>query len=82
MTEKQINSAILNRKRIEFKFEQKLITFEPYYLIKNSEGNYIVYGRINASNKIEKFNILSLSNARISAQRKFSPIIPLFQNFN
>lgn len=76
------NSAILRRNKIKFLYKLNPIELEPYFLALDAEGKKVVYGRVNSSHKIEKFEFNKIFNVKVLEHTKFSPIIPILQILN
>ncbi|HPN38455.1 MAG TPA: hypothetical protein PL041_08620 [Melioribacteraceae bacterium] len=72
-----IRHAIYKRNRMEFEVNDKRITFDPYLIAKNKEGNYVIFGRVNNSNSVKSFEIDLLKNIRLINNYQFSPLIPI-----
>ncbi len=70
-------NAINKRQKIKFVYEFLPMEIEPYYLSINKNGNKVVYGRTNASNRIQAFEFNKIFNIKVLSKSKFSPIIPI-----
>ena len=77
MKSQMFSSAIMNRNRISFLYEMKEIVLDPYYIMREKNGKKVIYGRMNNSNEIKKFEYDRIANIRILTSARFSPIIPL-----
>jgi hypothetical protein len=75
-------SAIINRNRVKFLYGLNEMVLEPYYICRNKTGKKILYGKINGSNEIKSFEYEKMSNIKILAFEKFSPIIPIMPLYN
>ena len=69
--------AIKNRNNLQFLYGLQQINLEPYYISRNKIGRKIIYGRINNSNQIGKFEYNKIANIRIVESFRFSPRIPI-----
>lgn len=77
MKSQLFSSAILNRNRIRFLYELQEVVLDPYYITREKNGKKVIYGRMNNSNEIKKFEYDRIANIRILKSIRFSPIIPL-----
>ena len=77
MKSQLFSSAIVNRNRIRFLYELHEIVLDPYYITREKNGKKVIYGRMNNTNEIKKFEYDRIANIRILKSMKFSPIIPL-----
>lgn len=77
MKSEMFSSAIMNRNRITFLYELHEVVLDPYYITREKNGKKVIYGRMNNTNKIKKFEYERIANIRIHKTMKFSPIIPL-----
>lgn len=71
------SSAIMNRNRVRFLYQLNEVVLDPYYITREKNGKKVIYGRMNNSNEIKKFEYDRIANIRILKSRRFSPIIPL-----
>jgi hypothetical protein len=71
------SAAIVNRNRIRFLYGLNEVVIDPYYITRERNGKKVIYGRINNSNEIRKFEYDRIANIRILKSMRFSPIIPL-----
>lgn len=76
------NSAIINRNRIQFLYDLKELTLDPYLVARNQFGKKVVYGRVNNSNIIKMFEYDKILNIKILSHLRFSPIIPIMPSLN
>ncbi len=76
------NKAIMQRHRITFLYDFRLITLEPYYIGVNKNGNKVVYGKVNSTNRICAFEYSKITNIKVLNSHKFSPIIPILPSLN
>lgn len=77
MKSQLFSSAIMNRNRIRFLYQLNEVVLDPYYITVEKNGKKVIYGRMNNSNEIRKFEYDRIANIRILNTRRFSPIIPL-----
>ncbi len=77
MKSQLFTSAIMNRNRIRFLYQLNEVVLDPYYITVEKNGKKVIYGRMNNSNEIKKFEYDRIANIRILNTRRFSPIIPL-----
>lgn len=77
MKSQLFSSAIMNRNRVRFLYHLNEIVLDPYYITIEKNGKKVIYGRMNNSNEIKKFEYDRIANIRILNTMRFSPIIPL-----
>ena len=77
MKSEMFSSAIRNRNRIRFVYELHEVVLDPYYITREKSGKKVIYGRMNNSNEIKKFEYDRIANIRVLKSMRFSPIIPL-----
>jgi hypothetical protein len=53
------------------------IVLDPYYIAQESSGRKYIYGRLNNSSEIKKFEYKRIANIKVLENKKFSPIIPI-----
>lgn len=70
-------SAIGKRNKLRFLYGVDEVTVEPYCISFNKSGGKVLYGRVNGSNEIRKFEYKSICNIKVLDFNKFSPIIPI-----
>ena len=70
-------SAIKTRKRIRFLYGLDEVILEPYYISNDKRGRKVLYGRVNGSHEIRKFEYKQICNIKVLNINKFSPIIPI-----
>lgn len=73
------STAINNRNRIRFYYGLNEVHLEPYYITREKNGKKVIYGRMNNTNEVKKFEYNKIANIRVLKNR-FSPIIPLLAN--
>ncbi len=71
------SSAINNRNRVSFLYQLNEVILDPYYITRERSGKKVIYGKMNNSNEIKKFEYDRIVNIRILRSMRFSPIIPL-----
>ena len=76
------SSAIRNRNKVKFLYGLNQVVLEPLYICRNKVGKKILYGKITNSNQIRTFEYDRMSNIKVLAFEKFSPIIPIVPIFN
>lgn len=69
--------AIKNRNNLQFLYGLQQVNLEPYYISRNRTGQKVIYGRINNSSQIGKFEYNKIANIRIVESFRFSPRIPI-----
>lgn len=79
MKSELFSTAILNRNRVSFLYQLNEVVLDPYYITREKNGKKVIYGRMNNSKEIKKFEYDRIANIRILRSMKFSPIIPLMQ---
>lgn len=72
--------AIENRSKIRFLYGLRETVIEPYCISRDKSGKKVIYGRPNASNKIEKYEFIKIANIRVLSERHFSPYAPMMAN--
>ncbi len=77
MKSEMFSSAIRNRNRVRFVYELHEVVLDPYYITREKSGKKVIYGRMNNSNEIKKFEYDRIANIRVLKSMRFSPIIPL-----
>jgi hypothetical protein len=77
MKSELFSSAIMNRNRVRFLYQLNEVVLDPYYITVEKNGKKVIYGRMNNSNEIKKFEYDRIANIRILHTMRFSPIIPL-----
>jgi len=81
-TEDILKKAIYNRNKIEFDYNRRNFTLEPYYISKNKFGKTVIFGRVNNSHRIQSFESELIENIRLLDYEQFSPLIPILPQFN
>lgn len=71
------SEAIETRKRVSFFYDESVVEIEPYFLAEDRFGNKVIYGKVNGSEYVKKFEFNRISNLRIQAAR-FAPSLPMF----
>ena len=69
--------AIFNRNQLRFHYDFDEVLLDPYYVSKENTGKKVIYGRINNTSEIKKFEFDKIVNLRILDENKFSPVIPI-----
>ncbi|MHB1687214.1 MAG: hypothetical protein ACYCVH_07560 [Ignavibacteriaceae bacterium] len=72
--------AISNRNKIKFLYGMKEIMLDPYFILRESTGKKVIYGRAFNSSEIKKFEYERISNIKVLRHLKFTPIIPIVVN--
>lgn len=67
--------AIHNRNQIRFLYGLNEVVLEPYYITKDRTGKKVIYGRVNNSSEIKKFEYGMIANIKVISGRRFSPKI-------
>jgi len=70
-------NAMRNRNNLLFLYSLKKVMIEPYYITKDRTGKKVIYGRINCTNEIRKFEYDKIANIKILKSLRFSPVIPI-----
>jgi hypothetical protein len=71
------SKAIHLRNMIRFLYFLSEITMEPYFISCEKNGKKYLYGRIPASNQVQKFEFSAIANIKVLNGRRFSPVIPI-----
>ncbi|NWF88431.1 MAG: hypothetical protein HXY50_03110 [Ignavibacteriaceae bacterium] len=69
------SEAINNRNQIKFLYGFNEVVLEPYYIARSASGKKFIYGRVNNSVEIKKFEFGLIVNIRVENNRRFSPRI-------
>jgi len=69
--------AIFSRRKVEFVYNLNRLSIEPYYIGVERNGGKVIYGRLNNSSEIKKFEYKKMANIKLLTTRKFSPVIPI-----
>jgi hypothetical protein len=69
--------AISHRNQIRFNYRFNEVFLDPYYISHESSGKKVIYGRINNSSEIKKFDYDKIVNIRVLQYKRFSPVIPI-----
>lgn len=69
--------AINNRNQLRFHYGFNEIILDPYYIAREKSGKKVIYGRINNSSEIKKFDYDKIVNIRVLKHKRFSPVIPI-----
>ncbi len=77
MKSKIFKEAIITRSRLQFLYDLKQISIEPYYIGIERNGSKVIYGKLSNSSEIKKFDFKRIANIRVLRSGKFSPIIPI-----
>jgi len=70
------SNAISNRNSISFLYGMQHITLDPYFTTEEN-GRKFIYGRIQDSSSIKRYEYSRIVNIKIIKNTKFSPIIPI-----
>jgi hypothetical protein len=70
-------TAIRNRNYLRFLYGLQEINIEPYYIARERSGRKVIYGRVNTTKEIKKFEYDRIANIKVVDTFKFSPIIPI-----
>jgi len=70
-------SAIKNRNNLRFLYGLKETVIEPYYISKDRTGRKVIYGRVNQTSEVGKFDYNNITNIRVMKHMRFSPLIPI-----
>jgi hypothetical protein len=70
-------SAIYNRNKIKFLYGLREVILEPYYITIERSGKKVIYGRLNNSHEVHKFEFNRIANIKVIKGIRFSPIIPI-----
>ncbi len=70
-------TAIRNRNYLRFLYGLQEIYIEPYYIARERSGKKVIYGRVNTTKEIKKFEYDRIANIKVVDTFRFSPIIPI-----
>jgi len=74
--------AMIKRKKLQFLYGLDRVTLDPYYIGADRNGKKVIYGRVNNSTVIRKFEYEKIANIKILHNTKFTPIIPIYYSMN
>jgi len=69
--------AINNRNQLRFLYGFSEVILDPYYITRDKMGKKVIYGRINNSSEVKRFEFDKIVNIRVLKSRRFSPVIPI-----
>jgi hypothetical protein len=69
--------AISHRNQLRFNYGFSEVFLDPYYISRDKSGKKVIYGRINNSSEIKKFDYDKIVNIRVLLYKRFSPVIPI-----
>jgi hypothetical protein len=69
--------AINNRNQLRFLYGLSEVILDPYYITRDKAGKKVIYGRINNSSEVKRFEYDKIVNIRVLKSRRFSPVIPI-----
>jgi len=69
--------AISNRNQLRFLYGLSEVILDPYYITRDRAGKKVIYGRINNSSEVKRFEYDKIVNIRVLKSRRFSPVIPI-----
>jgi len=70
-------SAIKNRNNLRFLYGLKETVIEPYYISRDRTGKKVIYGRVNQTSEVRRFDYHNITNIRVMKHLRFSPLIPI-----
>ena len=69
--------AINNRNQLRFLYGLSEVILDPYYITRDKTGKKVIYGRINNSSEVKRFEYDKIVNIKVLKSRRFSPVIPI-----
>lgn len=69
--------AIVTRSKLQFLYNLNYFSIEPYYIAVEKNGRKVIYGKLNNSSEIKKFDYKKIANIKVLNTKKFSPVIPI-----
>lgn len=69
--------AIVTRSKVQFLYNLNHFSIEPYYIGIEKNGRKVIYGKLNNSSEIKKFDYKKIANIKVLITKKFSPVIPI-----
>jgi hypothetical protein len=69
--------AINNRNQLRFHYSFSEVILDPYYITRDKTGKKVIYGRINNSSEVKRFEFDKIVNIRVLKNKRFSPVIPI-----
>ena len=71
------SEAIIKRNQIKFHYCFNEVVLEPYYISRDKSGRKVIYGRVNNSCEIKKFEFGLITNIKVYSDKRFSPRVNL-----
>lgn len=68
-----LSKAIKNRNRIRFYYAMEQMVIDPYIISCDKEGKKTIYGKINDSDTVQKFEFKKIYNIKILENEQFAP---------
>lgn len=76
------SKAIKNRNRIKFYYSMEQLTIDPYIISFDKEGKKIIYGKLNESDTVLKFEFKKIYNIKVLENENFAPRMTNSGRFN
>jgi hypothetical protein len=70
-----LSKAIKNRNKIKLYYAMKNLIIDPYILSIDKDGKKIMYGKVNDSDTVLKFEFKRIYNIRVLEDESFAPRI-------
>jgi len=75
-------NAIQKRNKIRFYYGINETIIDPYFITIEHNGKKVIYGKIQRTNEIKKFEFKKIANIKIITNSNFTPIIPIIPYIN
>jgi hypothetical protein len=69
--------AIVHRNQLRFHYGFNEVILDPYYIAMEKSGKKVIYGRINNSREVQKFEFDKIANIKLLKNNSISPVIPI-----
>ncbi len=68
-----LTKAIKNRNRIRFYYSTRQLIIDPYLISIDTNGRKTIYGKINDSDVVERFEFKKIYNIKVLDNENFAP---------
>lgn len=68
-----LSKAIRNRNKIRFYYSMRQLVIDPYLISIDKEGRKTVYGKIDDSDIVQRFEFKKIYNIKVLANENFAP---------
>jgi hypothetical protein len=77
-----LTKAIINRNRIKFYYSTQQLVIDPYIISTDVKGKKIIYGKLNESDTVLKFEFNKIYNIKVLENENFAPRLNNAGRFN